>query len=386
MTDARENFDAAIVGAGPAGSSLAIRLARAGLKVLIAEKSDFPREKLCGEFVSPECLDLLSDLGVFPTVGSEIRKTVFYSLSGRSVEVESEWFGGTAGSALGLSRALLDSILLDRCLSVGVEVRTKTTAAAMINDGGGLSGIRLKGFDGPEAQVTARIYIDATGRQRVLARKFVASGATTQPAKHVAFKTHLRGAAIEDRTCEIYSYPGGYGGCNAVENGLSNLCFIVSADQVKANASIAENIVRNVVFRNNRAGNVLEHAVAEKEWLAVPIERFGTASVVPCEGLITVGDAAAFIDPFTGSGILMALESSAIAADAITRGFSAGFDFNAVASAYLSGHQDRFRTRLRVCSVLRSAAFSPTAAAALIQALRLSGGIRKRIAVATRRQ
>lgn len=384
MTDARENFDAAIVGAGPSGSSLAIRLAQAGLKVILAEKGEFPREKLCGEFVSPECLDLLCDLGVFPKVGSEIRETVFYSVSGRSVEIESKWFGATAGNALGLSRALLDSLLLDQCLNVGADVRTKTTAAAMINEGGGLSGIRLKGFDGSEAEVTARIYIDATGRQRVLARKFATTTASPQAAKRVAFKTHLRGAAIEDGTCEIYSYPGGYGGCNAVENDLSNLCFIVSADQVKRNGSVADDLVRNVVSANKRAGTVLEHSTVAKDWLAVPIERFGAASVVPCEGLLTVGDAAAFIDPFTGSGILMALESSAIAANAITRSFANGFEFSTVASTYLSQHQDRFKTRLRVCAALRSAAFSPIAASALMHLLKFSGGVRKRIAVATR--
>ena len=79
------DYDIAIVGAGPAGSSLAIRLATAGKRVLLVEKESFPRHKLCGEFISPECLDHFAELGVLGSMqaagGAEIRETIFYSRS-----------------------------------------------------------------------------------------------------------------------------------------------------------------------------------------------------------------------------------------------------------------------------------------------------------------
>src|ERR671926_546520 len=102
------DFDAIIVGGGPAGSSGAIHLAARGARVLLAERERFPREKLCGEFISPECLAHFRRLGVLESMesagGAEVSETVFYAPSGRALSVPSEWFGGGSRAALGLSR------------------------------------------------------------------------------------------------------------------------------------------------------------------------------------------------------------------------------------------------------------------------------------------
>src|SRR5688500_19878678 len=106
-----------IVGGGPAGASAAIHLARAGARVLLAEQRKFPRAKLCGEFISPECLAHFRRLGVLEGMrdagGAEVSETVFYARGGRGVAVPSKWLGGgqggtTAEAALGLSRAEMD--------------------------------------------------------------------------------------------------------------------------------------------------------------------------------------------------------------------------------------------------------------------------------------
>ena len=82
-----ESYDIVIVGAGPAGASAAIRLANAGRRVLLVEKEKFPRAKLCGEFISPECLEHFRELEVLESMrasgGVEISETIFYSRSGR---------------------------------------------------------------------------------------------------------------------------------------------------------------------------------------------------------------------------------------------------------------------------------------------------------------
>src|SRR6185369_14188756 len=119
-----------IVGAGPAGSSLAIRLRKLGLPVSLIERYRFPRQKLCGEFISPECLNHFAELGVLDEMvsagGDRVYETVFYETGGASISVPSRWFD-ESGFALSLSRARMDNILLERAKSSGAKVMEETT-------------------------------------------------------------------------------------------------------------------------------------------------------------------------------------------------------------------------------------------------------------------
>lgn len=383
-----EKYDVAIVGAGPAGSGAAISMANAGLRVLLVEQKKFPREKLCGEFISPECLVHFAELGVMPEIsaagGTDLRETVFFARNGKSVAVESSWFGDSDSLALGLSRAEMDLRLMERARAVGVDICDETSASGLLIDDDKVVGIKLKSKIGEETDVLANITIDATGRTRALARRFEKNTESKSPANFVAFKTHLRGARIAAGACEIYVYRGGYGGCNRVENDLYNLCFIASAADTKRLGSDAERVMREVVFTNKRAAEAMKDATVAKPWLAVPIERFGRGELVPAPGLITVGDAAAFIDPFTGSGMLLALESGKIAAAAIADGFSVGTDFQSVVEKYRHNYSATFDHRLRVCSLLRHAAFVPFLAESTISLLSLSTSLRRAVARSTR--
>ncbi|HEX6622826.1 MAG TPA: FAD-dependent monooxygenase, partial [Pyrinomonadaceae bacterium] len=321
------DFDVIIVGGGPAGASAAIHLARARGRVLLAEQERFPRAKLCGEFISPECLAHFARLGVLGAMeaagGAEVRETVFYTRGGRSVAVPSEWFtGATASAALGLSRAEMDSRLLEGARAAGVEVLEEATASGLLFEGARVRGVRLGVAGGEVREHTARVVVDATGRQRALARRVARAKGNEGEGRRaplVAFKAHLEGARGAEGVCEIYFYPGGYGGLSAVEGGAHNLCFIARAADVRARGSDAARLMREVVMRNRRAAVTLDGARASDRWLGVALQSFGRYKPVPAEGLITVGDAASFIDPFTGSGMLMALESGELAAQVIAR-------------------------------------------------------------------
>lgn len=397
-------FDAVIVGGGPAGTSAAIRLALEGARVLLAEQKKFPREKLCGEFISPECLAHFERLGVGGAMlaagGADVKETVFYAQGGRSASVPSEWFHGGARAALGLSRAEMDRLLLERARAVGVEVLEETSLAGVLTEGERVRGVRLKpeGRDAKgrgEREVAARVVLDATGRHRALSRRVArelrSEERVRERAPLVAFKAHLEGARSARGVCEIYFYRGGYGGLSPVEGGASNLCFIVRARDARAFGGDAERLVREVVMRNRRAALALNGASARTRWLGVALEGFGRFNASPARGVLAVGDAAAFIDPFTGSGMLMALESGELAARSVSRWLSEartrrdGDDFSALAREYEMEYDERFAARLRVCGLLRRAAFAPAPLAEVaVRALGASDRARRALARATR--
>lgn len=387
----KSDYDVIIAGGGPAGASAAIHLATRGARVLLAEQKRFPRAKLCGEFISPECALHLERLGVadrmFAAQPASLTQTVFFSRNGKSVNVPSTWFGA-GGVALGLSRAEMDERLLRRASDVGAHVREDAQVVELLFEGKRVCGVRLKS-SGTEELYRSPITIDATGRTRALARLVLGQRSRSQPRRGsmVAFKAHLEGTRVAPGACEIYFYRGGYGGLSSIENGLSNLCFIASARDVRACGADAERVIREIVCRNRRAAHTLAEAQARSSWLAVSLDGFGRHQVAPAAGLFAIGDAASFIDPFTGSGMLMAMESGELAAQAIIDRFEtirAGREFSELEMKYRAVYKQRFDQRLRICSLMRRAAFVPGLAGLAIGFFGASDRLRRRVTLATR--
>jgi flavin-dependent dehydrogenase len=392
MNALSNTYDVIIAGAGPAGTSAAIHLATQGASVLLVEQKKFPRAKLCGEFISPECLKHFAHLGVADRMlaagGSTLTQTVFYARGGRSVNVPSSWFDNQ-NAALGLSRAEMDHHLLERARNVGVCVLEETQASGLILEGRRIRGLQLKS-EGNKRESTASVVIDATGRTRALDHR-LSVGRKTKPQHNrpslVAFKAHLVDAQPVAGTCEIYFYPGGYGGLSGIENGLSNLCFIVAAKDVRACQADPERAMRELVTKNSRAAQALARAQVHGQWLAVSLETFGRREPAPADGLLMIGDAAAFIDPFTGSGMLMAFEGGALAARVITQHLPhlrQGASFAELARDYRRLYRQQFGSRLRICAWLRRAAFVPSLADGAIRFFGASYRIRRALARATR--
>src|ERR1043166_2915795 len=385
------NYDVIIAGGGPAGSSAATFLAMRGARVLLVEQKKFPRPKLCGEFISPECANLFARLGVaeqmFAAHPATVSETVFYSRNGKSVRVPSSWFESSSG-ALGLSRAEMDERLLRRARAAGVEVLENAHATNLRWKDEIVSGITIK-HEGKEETFQSPIVIDATGRTRALVRRVApkANSNTDRRPSMIAFKAHLEDTRVAPGACEIYFYRGGYGGLSSIENGLSNLCFIATARDVHACDADAGRVVREIVRQNARANEALATARIASPWLAVALEGFGRHNVAPAKGLLAIGDAASFIDPFTGSGMLMALQSGELAAASAANYLNShpgSRTLTDLAAKYRADYKNTLDSRLRICSLLRKAAFVPRLAELAITMFAASDRLRHRLARATR--
>jgi flavin-dependent dehydrogenase len=280
----------------------------------------------------------------------------------------------------------MDDQLLRRAREVGTEVLEGATATRIVIDDHRVRKIIARSDDGRLTEIDADIFVDATGRAGALTKLLEKldrrrPSSTNKPA-FVGFKAHIAGANLDRGVCEIYSFPGGYAGLSNVENNLGNLCFLTRAETVRSFSGDAAEVVEKVVLRNKRAAETLQKFTLANEWLAVSINGFGTKGLAPAANMFTIGDAAAFIDPFTGSGMVMALESSAVLANVITVHRRSP---ELIGPDYLETYRRRFSTRLRVCSMLRRTAFMPRLATAVVSSLGISSTARRVLARATRR-
>ena len=352
------------MGGGPAGASLAIRCAAAGLNTVVVERESFPREKLCGEFISPECVLHFKELGVSDHIAEagarRLTETRFFSISGREAAIPCDWFGG---EALGLSRARMDKILLDAARDSGAEVLERSQAVGIHPDKGNVRSIEVN-RGGVQRTIEGDIFVDATGRSAVLSKLMARQNATGEtknsPAAYLGFKTHLRGTALPPGRCEMYLFRGGYAGLSHVEDGRANLCFLIETTTARRHGATGERIMREAIMANPRAREVLRDVIPEERWLTVAVEGFGKRVPPRADNLISIGDAASFIDPFTGSGMLMAFQSSELLAKCLE-----GSDRDLLARFEVE-HKSVFGRRLLAAGALRTAAMNPRLASAAI--------------------
>jgi len=259
-----------VVGAGPAGTSAALAALGQGAQVKLFEKSHFPRHKVCGEFLSPEAAGLLERLGVWAECEREKPATlrrVFLSLGERT----KSWT--LSEPARGLSRYRMDEILLDSAVRRGAELHR-------------------------EHALPQDFAVLAHGRQ-----------AKAQAGNRIfGFKAHFEGPA--DDVMGLYFFQGAYIGVNAVEGGRTNVCGLAPESLLKACGFQIDELLR----LSRTASERLRPMTRAMDWLHTGPLVFGPARNP--ENCYPTGDAAAFIDPFTGSGMLGAISTGILAGKA----------------------------------------------------------------------
>jgi flavin-dependent dehydrogenase len=291
-------YDIAVIGAGPAGTSAAITAARMGAKVALLDKGTFPRNKVCGEFVSAESLHLLSSL--LPARPDLLDHTLRI---GRTQVFIDDRILKTAIEPPGASIARfdLDAALWDSAKDTGVDLFEGEPVQRVLNE-------RTFVVTTANRQFSARSVVDASGRWSNLNRP--QSDSLDGGAKWLGLKAHFAQTAESD-SVDLYFFPGGYCGVQPVashQGFVVNACAMIRAD---VGTSLAEAFnCHPRLWERSRGWRQLTQTVATAPLRFHPPEPFR-------EGILRVGDAAAFVDPFVGDGISLALRSGRLAAQSL---------------------------------------------------------------------
>lgn len=395
-------YDVIIAGGGPSGACAATLLAEAGVRVLVLEEKRMPRHKVCGEFITSESFPTLSRLQVKERLldagAQDLTLLRLVASSGRIVETPIADMSRAGASALSLSRASLDLILLERAREAGAECLEGVVVKQCLYEDEMPCGVEAMTLsDGRETVFNASIIIDASGRNsRLMVRRNERAGGK-RGSRLYALKAHFENVSEITDQVELYFFPQGYGGLSRIENGLVNLCFITNERAIKAAEGDQLKVVKQTVMENRLARERLDSARVAGKWLSAGPLTFGTRRLSQ-NGVLALGDASGMIDPFTGTGIQIALRTGEMAADAVVEALGSVKE-SRKSESFFSNHRslidrviDLYRTRygkefgkrMKVAEVLRNAAFSPTTANYLATLLGGLPWVARRVLKATR--
>lgn len=306
--------DALIIGGGLSGATLGTILGRAGRSVTLVERSSGAHHKVCGEFLSPEAVMYLEQLGLRPAVlGAVPIRGV--RLASQSLIAESP----LPFSAMSLTRQVLDEALLGQAAQAGVRV---------------LRGHRVKSLSRSDAGWTAQL---ENGSDLCGSAAFLATGKHDLPGRPrpvskqndlVAFKMYFRLEASQQAALsqhvELILFPGGYAGLQPVEDGMANLCLLVTRSQLRKCGAHWTTLFQHIQNSSEFLANRLQGAVPLlPKPLALSSIPYGLLRSHAEDGLWQLGDQAAVIPSFSGDGMSIALHSAYLAASFYLRGGTA---------------------------------------------------------------
>jgi geranylgeranyl reductase family protein len=321
-------FDVAIVGAGPAGSSAAIALARRGYAVALIDKEQFPRDKLCGDFVNPAIWPIYRDLGIDNEILASNHEKIsairITSFSGDEAIVPISKQIHEASFGLSINRRDLDYVLLQAALRDGVTVLQRRWIKKLSREPEGWR-IHAEHESANEA-FRSKILIGADGRNSWVAHHTGLNRNTSPVGKAVGLQFRLKNFHKITGRVEIHVFPGGYAGLVQLGDGTANLCLAVTRDRLPRRR--AGNLPAQLgLLENPFLRELLRNAEFSQEARSTFPVYFPPRRSYD-ERLLLIGDAAQVIEPVTGEGVYLATVSGLIAAQTVDRCFQRG-DFSA---------------------------------------------------------
>ena len=381
----RPDFDAIIVGAGPAGSTAAIRLARAGWSVALIERQVFPRRKVCGECIAATNLPLLHALGIgerFDALaGPELREAGLYAGEASLIAPLPAHAPPHAwGRALG--REYLDTLLIDAARDVGVTIVQPCTVKHIARSGD-LHVCDAVDPDGDAIRLRALLLIAAHGSWEpdpALADRHRAQRASDL----FAFKANYRNAQIAPGLLPVLAFPGGYGGIVLGDHGRTTLAFCIRRDalryvrQAHPTRKAAHAALEHVVASCRGVRAALQDAEIEDAWLSVGPIRPGIRQPYRGEGAFAIGNVAGEAHPILGEGISMAIQSAWLLTDRLIKWPDVLRNrdvLDRVGRDYAQAWRRSFAPRIRLASAFAHLAMRPGASIALLPLLRRWPGL-----------
>jgi geranylgeranyl reductase family protein len=308
--------DVVVVGAGPAGSAAAAGLARAGARVLLVEAARHPRPKACAEYASPRIAEELARIGLPPHAWTGLA----VPLAGMEMHA-----GGHAArvgyadrrgprSAWGVDRRTFDARLAEHAAASGAELREGTRAVRLAWDAGRVCGVHLRSGSGEAARVTSGHVIGADGARSSVARMLGVERPVRFPRRLGLVAHH---AGIDD-LCdhgEMHVGDGYYVGLAPTPGGELNVGMALPMDGAASARARYDAAIAGLPAVAHRLRNSPRLTPIRG---AAPIGHRVAGVAGP--GWLLVGDAAGFVDPFTGEGIHRALRSARAAVSSLTAG------------------------------------------------------------------
>ena len=361
--------DVIVVGAGPAGSAVSILLARQGYRVLLLDRATFPRDKPCAEYLSPSCSPILERLGVLEAVlaatpqhlqGMRITDHQGHSCVGRFIE---DW---RCLQGLALPRRVLDHLLVQAACSVWVELRTGFWVRQPLLVGKRVCGVRGS-QDGQPVTIQAKLVIAADGLHSTLGRRL---GVIQQVRwlRHVALVTHYAQVEALQPWGEMFLIPFGYIGLAPVAADLVNVSLVIRAPRLSQTRTKPEVFLEHTVRAHPELGQRFAQAIRMKKLLTTGPMAQRTACPQH-DGILFVGDAAGFFDPFTGQGIYLALHGAELAATMAHQALSTGDTSAQNLRHYFLTYHQAFRDKHRVSALIQLGLRFPWVAQRIIRRL-----------------
>ncbi|SFR47335.1 Dehydrogenase (flavoprotein) [Robiginitalea myxolifaciens] len=364
-----QEYQVAVIGGGLAGLTAAIALGKAGITTLVIERHEYPRHKVCGEYLSGEVVPLLKALGVPLQDAQTIKRFNLVGLFGKEAHCNLPLEG------IGISRYALDFRMMEVARQNGVEI-LHTKATALLPEDKGIEIVTGAG------RISARIALGCWGKRSLMDRQ-TNREFLRKKSPWMGLKMHYEGVDFPADTVGLYTIPGGYGGCSLTETGALNYCMLLDQNQFRIygdpdtalEASIAGNPKLKLLLQGAKPSFQKPLSIAEIA--------FGQKDLVQ-KNVLYCGDAAQLIHPLCGNGMAMAIHAGYMAAQAIADQFNKqDFDFDELSRVYQSNWHRTFNRRLRWGKTLQSLVTKPQGLRLGISTTRLLPGLLEKVIAQT---